>query len=72
MARADRQSDERILSLLAARAKGHTAREVGAMAGLHKTYVRAIVSRIMAADLAESGEPEHVVRRAYGVERGLA
>lgn len=62
---ATRAEDERLLDALRLRAEGVAPREI---ADLHKTTRDAVMGatrRVLVADLAQSGEPEDVVRAGY-------
>lgn len=60
-----RADDDRLLSMVAARSKGLSSREVGQVVGLEREAVRTAVNRVRAADLAESGENRGAVMAAY-------
>lgn len=60
----DRQDDERILQMLRLRQR-MTSADVGRVMGMTPERVRVLSQRVLADDLAQSGEPEAVVRRHY-------
>lgn len=60
-----RKDDERLLLILALRKRGVPSAKVAEAAGMSRANVDNAVSRVRLADLAESGEPESVVRRGY-------
>ncbi len=61
----DRDSDARQLRLIKWRAAGHSLPAIAARFGLSKARVAQLTDQVLAADIAESGEPEAVVRAAY-------
>nr|WP_010400598.1 sigma factor-like helix-turn-helix DNA-binding protein [Paracoccus sp. TRP] len=65
-----RQTDERDLLILSRACAGETLAAIADSLGITKEYVRTIARRVLVADLAESGEPESVVRPAYPWARG--
>ena len=61
-----RDEDERVLAILAMHAAGWSSAEIGRQFGfMRPEAVRVIIQRVLKADLAESGEPEAVVRAGY-------
>lgn len=60
-----RERDEKLLAWLNARKQGVSVGKISASSGSAKGTITAACCRIMAADIAESGEPEDEVRRAY-------
>ena len=67
-----RADDLRVLSWLGRRASGVSSAAIAAADGVRPEAVRVATSRVMAADLAESGEPEAVIRAYYWDTRGAA
>lgn len=57
--------DDVILRCLDLRHRGLGLRRIAAQVGVSYSHVGNITDRVLAADLAESGEPEEVVRAAY-------
>lgn len=60
-----RQSDERMLSILRRASGGETLTAIAAALGMTCESVRIMARRVVLADLSESGEPESVVRAGY-------
>lgn len=58
-------SDDDLLWALEARCTGWGAADIGAQIGVTAPYVRVITNRVLAADLAESGEDSEIVKAAY-------
>lgn len=57
--------DDVTLRCLDLRHRGFGLRRIAALVGVSFSHVGTITDRVLAADLAESGEPEDVVRAAY-------
>lgn len=64
-ARAPQVSDATLLDWIRRRVAGETAQQIARRAGVTQERVRVVTNRVRDADLAESGEPERVVRAAY-------
>lgn len=67
--------DAIILRCLDLRTRGVSLRRIGAQVGVSHVHVCKLTDQVLAADLAESGEPEARVRAAYwpigkGARRG--
>ena len=62
---ASRESDERLLAALAARARGLTIRQAAEEAGLPVATVQNMIGPIRSDDIAMSGEPPQEVAAAY-------
>jgi DNA-binding transcriptional ArsR family regulator len=60
-----RPADERILLMLRLRHEGMPAAVIAQRLGMQRGAVVRDLRKVFAADLAESGEPEGVVRGAY-------
>ena len=60
-----RASDERLLKFMQLRAAGVSQADIGLRFGVHAGQVARDISHVIAADLAESGEPAAVVRAGY-------
>lgn len=60
-----RARDEQALAILRALAMGYQPKVVAARFGILAPGVSTLRQRVMAADLAESGEPAEIVRAAY-------
>lgn len=60
--RADDDVAMRVIDMLK---RGHSSDDIGKHLGKCTSFARVLRNRIMAADLAESGEPEQIVRAAY-------
>lgn len=60
-----RQSDERMLSILRRASGGETLTAIAASLGMTSESVRIMARRVVLADLSESGEPESAVRAGY-------
>ena len=60
-----RAGDEVALRAIDLMKRGYSSEEIGQMFGRGVSFARVLRNRIMAADIAESGEPEHIVRAAY-------
>lgn len=56
-----------LLRVIAMRAEGLSAEDIREIIGWSPKRQRAEVNAVIAADLAERGEPAAVVRRAYGL-----
>ena len=65
MKKLSRQSDERILFAVRLRHEGVPCAVIADGLDMGRGAVIRDTNKVMAADLAESGEPEDVVRRAY-------
>jgi hypothetical protein len=61
----DRDSDTRQLRLVKWRCAGHSLPAIALRFGLSRARVAQLTDQVLAADLADSGEPEAVVRAAY-------
>lgn len=61
----DRSGDARQLRLVKWRAAGHSVRTIAERFAVSPARVAQLTDQTLAADLAESGEPEAVVRAAY-------
>jgi transposase len=61
----DRTGDARQLRLVKWRAAGHSLSAIAARFGMKRARVAQLTDQTRAADLAESGEPDGVVRAAY-------
>lgn len=61
----DRDGDTRQLRLVKWRAAGHSLNALAERFGMSRARVAQLTDQVIAADLAESGEPEAVVRAAY-------
>ena len=62
---ASRDSDDRLLHLIALRCAGYSAAQTGARYGMADTAVRTMTNRVRDADVVESGEPREAVLAAY-------
>ena len=60
-----RASDERVLKWLRLRDAGVSQPDIGLRFGVHVGQVARDITQVIAADLAESGEPAEVVRAGY-------
>ena len=60
-----RASDERLLKWIALRSAGVSQSDIGLRFGVHAGQVARDITQVIAADLAESGEPAAVVRAGY-------
>lgn len=60
-----RSDDIRALHILRAAQRGENLSELAKRLGKSTGYARTIGQRVMAADIAESGEPTESVRSAY-------
>ena len=60
-----RNSDERILRAISLRREGVPCAVIAERLGMGRAGVLRDSKKVMDADIAESGEPEDVVRRAY-------
>lgn len=66
-----RKHDERDLAILRLRASGVPIVKTAQILGISNKTVQSVHNAVVAADIAESGEPASVVARAYGdVRRG--
>jgi DNA-binding CsgD family transcriptional regulator len=61
-----RKDDERDLAILRLRASVVTLCETARRLGISNKTVQSVHNAVVAADIAESGEPASVVARAYG------
>lgn len=61
----DRDGDARQLRLIRWRCAGHSLTALAGRFGMSKARVAQLTDQVLAADIAESGEPEAVVRDAY-------
>lgn len=62
-----REDDERLLVWIDERCRGKRTKTVARRDGVSPAAVVMATSRVMRADLAESGEPEPVVRKDYWI-----
>lgn len=60
-----RADDEQALNVIHLLRQGHSSADIGFLLQRSPGYARTLRNRIMAADLAESGEDADAVRRAY-------
>lgn len=60
-----RERDEHLLEMLHMRVSGMTAGQIARRLGTSQQNVSEATGNVLAADLAESGEPEGRVRAAY-------
>ena len=60
-----RADDERLLNLLAARARGATTPYLARATGFTDSRIRTATNRVRTADMRESGEPLDDVLRHY-------
>lgn len=60
-----RQKDEQIVSMCAWRGMGWSYSEIGRAHGVSKNAAISAVRKVIAADLAESGEPQGRVMASY-------
>lgn len=60
-----RAEDEQALMILSRMQAGHSSGDLAAQLGRNTSFARTIRNRIIAADVAESGEPEALVRASY-------
>lgn len=64
-----RHEDAKLLTAIRMREDGFTSAEIAERLGYREEYVRAARNRVLNADIAESGEPEDIVRAGYGWNR---
>ena len=60
-----RADDERLLNLLAARARGATTPYLARATGFTDSRIRTATNRVRTADMRESGEPVDAVQQHY-------
>jgi len=63
----DVADDVILLRVIGTRADGLTTEDIREIIGWSPKRQRAEVNAVIAADLAESGEDAHAIRRAYGL-----